>query len=329
MNSTVSDGNWHAVSEEQEPPAIRATALADFHALVHSVTRRLLFATLYVAESRIRTKSLNDARKRPNFRIRAEDVDAAVSSLGMKHNSRQFWARCARRLQLNVIDDRVEQDGSSDHEDEETDTDESEDTDGDGRQSTVGSRSEDADDTGQETEESEEDDDLEVMGYDKVEAALGFPTVDNIRTRRSTPEAYMSTASEYISSPSEEHEEDYIEEDEEYEEDIKMQDREEAHSEPDDGLNPVTINQDIEEAIISLPRLESTGMVAPSTRQAVESRIRAQHRLERDAELLDLKASADAEAELWAVLRGDSDSRTKGRRSRLDRSKYKDNEMGQ
>ncbi|KAI0098200.1 hypothetical protein GGR51DRAFT_433224 [Nemania sp. FL0031] len=305
MNSAVSDSNWHAVSEEDEPPAIRATALADFHALVHSVTRRLLFATIYVAESRIRTKSQNDSRRRPNFRIRVEDVDAAVSSLGMKHNSRQFWAGCARRLRLDVVDNRTEQDDFTDEEDEEADTDGSEDTDGESPQSTVGSRAEDVDDTGQETEENEEED-LEVMSYDQVEAALGFPIADNIRTRRSSPGAYMSTASEHISSASEEQEE-YSEEDEANEEDIEMRDRDETRSESDDGLNLVTIKQEIEEA------LASTAVI--STRQAVGSRIRAEHKLERDAELLDLKASTDAQAELWAVLRGDGDLRTKGRKN--------------
>ncbi|KAI1133781.1 hypothetical protein F5Y10DRAFT_284022 [Nemania abortiva] len=313
MNSAVSDSNWHAVSEEHEPPAIRATALADFHALVLSITRRLLFAAIYVAESRVRIRSLNDARKRGNPRVRVEDVAAAVSSLGMKHGSRKFWAQCARRLRLDVVDDTAGEYDFTDLEDEDTPTDESEDTDRDSHPSPKNAEAEQAAE-----EDEEEEEDPEVMSYDEVEAALGFPTVDNMRTRLSTSEAYVSTASEYISSASEEatdeeEQEEYLEEYDEYEEDVEMKDQVDTHGESDDGLNPIAIRNDIEEAMTSWVPIEDTGTdVATSARQSLKSRIHAEHRLERDAERLDMKASADAESTLWAVLRGHSDSQVKG-----------------
>ncbi|KAJ8109557.1 hypothetical protein ONZ43_g6101 [Nemania bipapillata] len=321
MNSAVSDSNWRAVSEEHQPPAIRATALADFHTLVLSVTRRLLSATLYVTEARIRTRSSNDARRRANPRIRVEDVTAAASSLGMKHTSGQFWAQCARRLQLNVVDDRTE-DGFTDEEDEDEDTSAygSEDIDSDNQLNTVKSTADDIEETDQETEESEEED-SDFMSYNEVEALLGFPVVDSMRNGPSTPEAYMSSASDYITSTSEEtDEEDQREEDSgedsEYGEDIEMKDREGAeYSESDDGLNLIAIKRDMDEAMISFVPLKDAGQDTTPTPRTLRSRIRAEYRLERDAERRDLQASINAEAELWAILRGDDDQREKGHKS--------------
>ncbi|KAI1276758.1 hypothetical protein F5Y07DRAFT_129025 [Xylaria sp. FL0933] len=312
MNSTVSDGNWRSVSEEYAPPAIQATALADLHGLVLSVTRRLLLAAMYVAESRVRTRSLADTprRLRPP-QLRVEDVRAAVSSLGMKHDSRQFWARCARRLQLDVVDDRTDENGLIDSENECTETDEDEGMNIDDDQlSSTGSSRGYVDNTEQGAEESEEDD-YEIMSYDEVEAALGYPADDYSRTGPSSPESDASSLREQISSTSEA-EPNSPEDSDEYEEERAEE------TEDEDGLNAESIQRDIEEAMISQIPMESiyddTDVLRPA-RQAMKSRIRAEHRLERDAERLDAKASADAEMKLWAVLRGEGDTRSRARRS--------------
>ncbi|KAI3337726.1 hypothetical protein F4824DRAFT_102173 [Ustulina deusta] len=321
MNSAVSDGNWRAVSEEDEPPAIQATALSDFHGLALSVTRRLLLAAMYVAESRVRTRSLNDARRRGQPRLRVEDVKAAASSLGMTQNSRQFWARCARRLQLNVVDHETEEDNLTDHENEGTDTDVGEDMDIDEQLSTVESSPGNTEDADQEAEESDEEDDYEIMSYDEVEAALGYPVADSIRNRPSNPEPYVLPRAEHISSPSEDetHSQEYDEEneegrtEEEEEDDDDDEDDEDDDEDDDDGLNADSIKKDIEEATISLAPIEHTDDTDTTpARRALKSWIRAEHRLERDAERLDLKASADAETKLWAMLRGDGNLRSKG-----------------
>ncbi|GJC88275.1 RNA polymerase I-specific transcription initiation factor rrn5 [Colletotrichum liriopes] len=104
MNASHAENNWQFVSEE--PPTIRATALQDFHSLLVSITKRLVLTTLFVAESRIRGKR----RVEPSTRnlVRRKDVEAAVASLGMKHNSDEFWAKCARRLRLEVWDSEEE-----------------------------------------------------------------------------------------------------------------------------------------------------------------------------------------------------------------------------
>ncbi|KAI0430178.1 hypothetical protein F5Y09DRAFT_356266 [Xylaria sp. FL1042] len=317
MNSTVSDGNWRAVSEEDEPPAIQATALADFHGLVLSVTRRLLLAAMYVAESRVRTRSLADTPRRLGPpRLRVEDVEAAVSSLGMKRDLREFWARCARRLQLDVVDYGSDEDDLIELESEVTDTDEDgEEMDIDDDQlSTAESSAGNIEDTEQEGEESEEDD-YEIMSYDEVEAALGFPAGDYSRSRPSSPESDVSSLYEHISSTSED-ETNSREDSDVYEEERAAEDEDE------DGLNAESIRRDIEEAMISqipMECIDDDTDVLPPARQALKSRIRAEHRLERDAERLDAKASADAETKLWALLRGDGDARSRARRSRGSR----------
>ncbi|KAK1964979.1 hypothetical protein LY78DRAFT_658823 [Colletotrichum sublineola] len=106
MNASHAENNWHFVSEE--PPTIRATALQDFHSLLVSVTKKLVLTTLFIAESRIRGKR----KVEPSTRslVRRKDVEAAVASLGMKQNSDEFWATCARRLRLEVWDDEAEED---------------------------------------------------------------------------------------------------------------------------------------------------------------------------------------------------------------------------
>jgi len=101
MNAAFSEFNWRGVSDE--PPAIRTTALEDLYSLVVSVTRRLVAATIFVAESRFRAKpprSRNAVKE-----VLKSDSQAAVKSLGLPVNARIFWAKCPRRLRLNVYAD--------------------------------------------------------------------------------------------------------------------------------------------------------------------------------------------------------------------------------
>ncbi|GAP84862.1 putative RNA polymerase I-specific transcription initiation factor rrn5 [Rosellinia necatrix] len=333
MNSAVSDGNWHAVLEEPEPPAIRATAFADFHGLALSVTRRLVSAAIYVADSRLRANSSNDARRRGRRHIRIEDVAAAVSSLGMKRDSKEFWARCARRLQLNIVDDGLGEDDLTDRESEGADVDSDEGMDRDD-QSHAEESGPGSIDEGEEGGEESEEDAREIMSYAEVEAALGYPVADDLRSRHSTPEpSVLATSEEEADDEDQEEDEeeedlrghaedqgdddyDYDDDDDddgEYTEDVEMEDPQEtAQDESDADLSPDAIDQDVEEAMLSLARVERAG--AAPTRRALVSRIRAEHGLEREAEQLDLETSAATEAELWAVLRGDGGGsrKTKG-----------------
>ncbi|KAG7287984.1 hypothetical protein NEMBOFW57_007504 [Staphylotrichum longicolle] len=100
MNASVDEYNWDKVAGGAS--AVRATALEDFYALAVEVTRRLVAATIFVGEARVKARRqlYPDARKR----VWIQDVEAAALSLGLPTNSRQFWAKCARRLRLDVYD---------------------------------------------------------------------------------------------------------------------------------------------------------------------------------------------------------------------------------
>ncbi|KAL6923736.1 hypothetical protein ACHAPO_008007 [Fusarium lateritium] len=98
MNSSIPSENWQHIDDR--PPSMWATTFEDFHSLAVSITKRLVQTTLFISMSRIRAKR----ELRPHTRdiVRAQDVQAAIASLGMKSDSRQFWSKCARRLRLEV-----------------------------------------------------------------------------------------------------------------------------------------------------------------------------------------------------------------------------------
>lgn len=98
MNSSIPSENWHYI--DNSPPSMWATTFEDFHSLAVSITKRLVQTTLFLSMSRIRAKK----ELVPTTRdiVRAQDVEAAIASLGMKPNSHQFWSKCARRLRLEV-----------------------------------------------------------------------------------------------------------------------------------------------------------------------------------------------------------------------------------
>ncbi|KAK0714917.1 hypothetical protein B0H67DRAFT_579502 [Lasiosphaeris hirsuta] len=101
MNSSSPEYNWTAMSDDE--PAIRATALEDFYSIVASLARRIISASIYESQSRIRSvKSWNPAIRHI---VRRKDVETAVLSLGLRSNKQHFWAGAARRLKLNVPND--------------------------------------------------------------------------------------------------------------------------------------------------------------------------------------------------------------------------------
>ncbi len=101
MNAAEPDYNWKYLPGRRAP-AIRATALEDFRSLLISLTRRLVATSLSMAESRARSKGVYYTTRR---RVRRRDVEAATASLGLKTNSKDFWAKCARRLGIHVHDE--------------------------------------------------------------------------------------------------------------------------------------------------------------------------------------------------------------------------------
>lgn len=100
MNSSLPGNNWRNIDDR--PPSMWATTLDDFHALTLSITRRLVQTTLFISMSRIRAKS----ELLPSTRniVRKKDVEAAIASLGLAHNTNEIWLKSARRLKLDVYE---------------------------------------------------------------------------------------------------------------------------------------------------------------------------------------------------------------------------------
>ncbi|KAG5960658.1 hypothetical protein E4U58_004581 [Claviceps cyperi] len=114
MNSSIPGNNWSNVDDKQ--PSIWATTFDDFHSLAVSITRRLVQSTLFISSSRIRAKM----EFRPSTRrvVRKRDVEAAVASLNMPHNSFERWRTSARRLRLDVFNEQPDEDDDDNDDDD-------------------------------------------------------------------------------------------------------------------------------------------------------------------------------------------------------------------
>ncbi|KAK6957875.1 hypothetical protein Daesc_000664 [Daldinia eschscholtzii] len=315
MNSSVvPDGNWRGISEE--PPSIRATALADFHSLVLSVTRRLVSATLYVASSRVRVKRAGDRRNRTSDLVKVKDVQAAVASVGMAENSRQFWARAARRLRLDVYDD--EQDDrkeeisgmtdqeylsgreGDDHEDLDTETE-------DIIESNVGEEDEERN-APSEIDNNEADpsstSSSPPLSYDEVETALGFPPTP--RPSSHPPQELPTDLPSIPSSPSEP---SFSDSDSgsgsdsnsaaNSNSDVPMKDPSEEEQDNEEK-DPPALALDLREALTYTASYDHASTAR--SRDALRARIRMEHELWADAERFDARAAAREEARLWRVV---------------------------
>lgn len=110
MNSSETDENWREYCSRREVPSILFTAFGDFHRLVVSITRRLIQSSLFFATSR--HKAATTSNLIPKRAVKKQDIVAALNVLGMKHNSRTFWAGVAKRCALIVYDDEHDKGGA-------------------------------------------------------------------------------------------------------------------------------------------------------------------------------------------------------------------------
>ncbi|KAI1344575.1 hypothetical protein F5Y15DRAFT_366990 [Xylariaceae sp. FL0016] len=286
MNSAVPDGNWRSFSEET--PAIQATTLADFYGLAISITKRLLLTTIYVAESRIRAKNSYDSRNRSRRLIKPLDVKAAIRSVGMKDNSCEFWSRCARRLRLDIVDDMDEENPDPATAKDVTNSREEEER---------GDAEIEADTQADEIIESDEP---SIMSYVNVEAALGIQHY--VDQGYSQPTSATDTLDTQTSS--DEEISDAMEDEDSDMEDPGQPSYIEISDVDDQVLDNALIDTDLHEAVsYSAIGLEYGGN--SRGKQALRSRIRAEHLNELDAEKADAQASARAESEIWTMLRGE------------------------
>ncbi|KAI0020543.1 hypothetical protein F4780DRAFT_791657 [Xylariomycetidae sp. FL0641] len=285
------DGNWRTVSEA--PPAVRATAFADFHGLAASVTRRLVLASLDVAGSRVRARNAADPRAQTRRLVRVQDVRAAAAAVGLQEGTWDFWARAPRRLRLDVHDDgtRAGEDddvGSEDVEEGDVNSDVEGGPDDEHQESRT-EVYEGEEEEEEQMEDTEEDyvDDYEIMSYAEVEAALG------LKPAQATPPQPPSSPTpeeDEISSASSQHSSD----DDDTVENLV----------PDDpDIDASLVSADVNEALTyGLPVADTT-----RARNALRLRVTAEHRAEAAASRADAQASAAAEAALWGVARGEAE----------------------
>ncbi|KAH7384882.1 hypothetical protein BKA64DRAFT_681664 [Cadophora sp. MPI-SDFR-AT-0126] len=108
MNSGTPRGedNWQSIAEEGEAPAVRATAFEDFHSLAYNITKRLVSTALFCSMSRQRARGFNKVK---HAEVNTDDVAAAVTILGLKADSHDFWTGVAKRCSLQVIDDGLDE----------------------------------------------------------------------------------------------------------------------------------------------------------------------------------------------------------------------------
>jgi RNA polymerase I-specific transcription initiation factor RRN5 len=106
MNSDPDSGmdNWKSYAAERETPSMRLAAFEDFYSLTISITKRLVQTVIFSAMSRIR--AMDSSSYRPALDVRVADVQAAILSLGMEQDTRQFWKDAARRNGLLVFEGR-------------------------------------------------------------------------------------------------------------------------------------------------------------------------------------------------------------------------------
>ncbi|KAF1949016.1 hypothetical protein CC80DRAFT_374271, partial [Byssothecium circinans] len=91
------------VVEQAREPSVYRTAFTDFHALVISLTRRLVQAALIQATSRMRSQGWRSVKGLKPY-VKPGDVLSAIDLLGMERNSDKRWAGVARRCGLQVED---------------------------------------------------------------------------------------------------------------------------------------------------------------------------------------------------------------------------------
>ena len=104
MNSVDPEDNWRSYTgRTTKSPSIMYTAFSDLYALMISIAQRLVQSSLFFAMSRLRAMSAA-GHYRPSLHVRRRDVIAAVIILGMKTDSKSFWARAARKCKLRVYE---------------------------------------------------------------------------------------------------------------------------------------------------------------------------------------------------------------------------------
>jgi len=94
--------NYRRITERDEKPSIRYTALVDLHDLVMAITRRLVQTAIWMSESRQHVLELPMFSSKPIVRL--DDAQAAVDALNMPTNSFDYWVKAPRRAGVKVLE---------------------------------------------------------------------------------------------------------------------------------------------------------------------------------------------------------------------------------
>ncbi|KAK3620602.1 hypothetical protein LTR56_023315 [Elasticomyces elasticus] len=109
MNTPPESGdNWRDLLEEGSGlfgPAIFRMAFDDFHNLAVSFTRRLVQATLFQAQSRLRASGASRTNWTPVAEVKSFDVSTAAEMLNLRTDWWGYWAKVPRRCGLEVYTD--------------------------------------------------------------------------------------------------------------------------------------------------------------------------------------------------------------------------------
>ncbi|KAI6382076.1 hypothetical protein MCOR25_000953 [Pyricularia grisea] len=101
MNAAYEEGNWQSISHE--PPSIRLDTLGDFYSLARAITRKLVAEAIFNAKAsnRGRARRAGQLTVRPSHIPSPAQVEVKKQLAGRE----LFFAACARRLRLMVVDD--------------------------------------------------------------------------------------------------------------------------------------------------------------------------------------------------------------------------------
>lgn len=100
MNGVSKEDNYLGLGSEL--PAVQTSALKDMYEIVFSLTQRLVATAIHMSQSRDRAQQAESFKRLNKNVVHVSDVHAAISTLGLKRDMQEFWARCPRRLGLHV-----------------------------------------------------------------------------------------------------------------------------------------------------------------------------------------------------------------------------------
>jgi RNA polymerase I-specific transcription initiation factor RRN5 len=115
-NREWTNRGWLRTLIARDDPAIRLVAFEDFETLVTSLTKRILSAVFFQANTRIRSYSRLEGwggSSKRYIRVLKDDVFAALEVLGLKRNAFDYWKGAPKRLEFSCTTSSLRYRGKS------------------------------------------------------------------------------------------------------------------------------------------------------------------------------------------------------------------------